>query len=472
MGSTTANGATSASGTATTPMSASVEVVYRGIFQKTLANRISRGVVLAARKEGKPGTAFARYGDSPERNGVPAKNFAVVASDDVELEHSLARYEPDDVDISIVVDDAMCKGIESWAWYGIQPINKLVRPGGYLVVTSDRTAEELLEAIKVKPYDYNLVVVPSPETPGVFAPAGSASLAGLWVYKDDNTDFYTLAAVAKIRPDICSIESVEQIVRERTNGDEERVAKVRAMYNLLQARPVKAGEGSAVEYEEYVKPGWTKMREGIAVDAMQVGTRNPVYKKWSTRTERPLVNFETCIKCTQCWLQCPDECFEVTPEGTYEVVYEACIGCSICEEVCPVADCITMVNELELADNASLYALYKQDPKAYDALLQKHNIPLHPELVEKAKKTPAVHQQPDYGRAPVVAGGEEYAPWSSLIDPRVPLLPSPLHPRGLSRSCCSRALRPSPTRSAWPTWTSWRPTRFGPTTRSCRRWRR
>ena len=54
-------------------------MVYRGIFQKRLANRISRGVVLGARKEGKVGTAFARYGDSPERNGVPAKNFAVVA---------------------------------------------------------------------------------------------------------------------------------------------------------------------------------------------------------------------------------------------------------------------------------------------------------------------------------------------------------------------------------------------------------
>ena len=80
----------------------SVEVVYRGIFQKRLANRISRGVVLAARREGKVGTAFARYGDSPERNGIPAKNFAVVATDEVELESSLARYEPESVEVSIV----------------------------------------------------------------------------------------------------------------------------------------------------------------------------------------------------------------------------------------------------------------------------------------------------------------------------------------------------------------------------------
>src|SRR3712207_6248985 len=173
-------------GVTTAAASWSVEVVYRGIFQKRLANRISRGVVLGARKEGKVGTAFTRYGDSPERNGIPAKNFAVVAADEVELESSLARYEPDDVDISIVVDDTMCKGIESWAWYGIQPINKLIVPGGALIVTSDKDPETLLEHIKVKPYAYTLAVVPSPVHAGVFAPEGSASFAGLWVDNDDN----------------------------------------------------------------------------------------------------------------------------------------------------------------------------------------------------------------------------------------------------------------------------------------------
>ena len=177
MGAPTANGSALIHHNGSPPPAASwsVEVVYRGIFQKRLANRISRGVVLGARKEGKVGTAFARYGDSPERNGVPAKNFAVVATDEVELESSLARYEPTSVDVSIVVDDTMCKGIESWAWYGIQPINKLVVPGGSLLVTSDRDPDDLLTSIKVKAYAYDLVVVPSPVHAGVFAPEGTAS---------------------------------------------------------------------------------------------------------------------------------------------------------------------------------------------------------------------------------------------------------------------------------------------------------
>ena len=63
-----------------------VEVVYRGIFQKTLGRNICRGIVLAARKEGKVGISFGRYGDSPERNGIPAKTFAVVADTEEELE--------------------------------------------------------------------------------------------------------------------------------------------------------------------------------------------------------------------------------------------------------------------------------------------------------------------------------------------------------------------------------------------------
>ena len=121
-----------------------VEIVYRGIFQKTLAKNISRAIVLAAHREGKPGISFGRYGDSPERNGIPAKSFAIVATDDITLEEGMAKYEPKEVDITIVVDDTLCKGVESWAWYGLQPINKLLKPDGTLIVTSREEPERLI----------------------------------------------------------------------------------------------------------------------------------------------------------------------------------------------------------------------------------------------------------------------------------------------------------------------------------------
>src|SRR5205823_8588456 len=162
-----------------------VEIVYRGIFQKTLAKNISRTIVLAAHQEGKPGISFGRYGDSPERNGIPAKNFAIVATDDVTLEEGMAKYEPKEVDISIAVDDTLFKGVESWAWYGLQPINKLLKPGGTLIVTSMRQPDELVTMAHRKETPYNLGIL-----------KGTPSFSGLWVYQDDHTDVRILGAIA------------------------------------------------------------------------------------------------------------------------------------------------------------------------------------------------------------------------------------------------------------------------------------
>ena len=69
-----------------------VEIVYRGIFQKQLAGKLSRALVFAARKAGKVGISFGRYGDSPERNGIPAKQFAYIAESPEELEEVAAQY--------------------------------------------------------------------------------------------------------------------------------------------------------------------------------------------------------------------------------------------------------------------------------------------------------------------------------------------------------------------------------------------
>src|SRR3970040_2221688 len=112
------------------------EVVYRGIFQKNLPARIARGIVLSARKSGRWGIAFGRYGDSPQRNGIPAKDFAIVADTKEELEQKMARYEPKHVHATLCVDDTLSKGVESWPCYGLQPINRLTVPNGTLLMTS------------------------------------------------------------------------------------------------------------------------------------------------------------------------------------------------------------------------------------------------------------------------------------------------------------------------------------------------
>src|SRR5260370_22573542 len=136
-----------------------VEIIYRAIFQKTLAKNRSRAIVLAAHHEGKPGISFGRYGDSPERNGIPAKSFAIVATDDIMLEEGMAKYEPKEVDITIAVDDTLCKGVESWAWYGLQPVNRLLKPCGTLIGTSKEWPEGLIGMWHGREHPYKLAIV-------------------------------------------------------------------------------------------------------------------------------------------------------------------------------------------------------------------------------------------------------------------------------------------------------------------------
>ena len=342
-----------------------VEVVYRGIFQKSLARNICRGIVLAASKEGKVGTSFGRYGDSPERNGIPAKQFAVVADSQEELEENLAMYEPEDVDVTVAVDDTLCKGVESWGWYGLQPINQLTKDNGTLLVTSTQGRGDLVQDIHQKDAPYQIGVV-----------KGSVSFSGLWVYKDDHTDVRILGALCKVAPGLVSMETMEDAIREQW-GSETKVQSARKSYDRIETRVVEPGDGNQEVPFSFDMPGWTQMEEGIVIRGVEQGggfrggdggyepKRNPHFKKYSTRSMRPVLDFDTCIKCTLCWLQCPDTCFDVTPDGLYDANMESCCGCGVCEAVCPVPDCVTMVNEAEFTDNAGQWEHWQRDKDDY-----------------------------------------------------------------------------------------------------------
>ncbi len=245
-----------------------VEVVYRGIFQKTLARNIVRTIVFAARKEGKIGTAFGRYGDSPERNGIPAKQFAVVADDPEELDETLARYEPTEVDVTINVDDTLCKGVESWAWYGLQPINQLTKPDGTLIVTSRQDADSLIRDMHQKDSPIGLSIV-----------KGTVSFSGLWVYKDDHTDVRILGALAKVCPQLVSLDSMLEAIREQMDN-ETKVASAQKAYDLASIRPVEPGEGNPEIPYKFELPGWKTMEEGVVIRAHRGGRRLPGWRRW------------------------------------------------------------------------------------------------------------------------------------------------------------------------------------------------
>jgi pyruvate ferredoxin oxidoreductase delta subunit len=203
---------------------------------------------------------------------------------------------------------------------------------------------------------------------------GDASFAGLWVYKDDLTHERVLGAIAGLDPSLLSIEAVEGYLREKTH-DEARVQAARQAHDDARARTrvVKAGEGRRWPYQAPELPKWSDFSEGVVVRAVprhfEIGpngqSRNEQFKRFTTRTQRPVVRFDLCTKCQLCWYDCPDECFDPTPDGLYDVNYDYCVGCGRCAQVCPVKECIVMVDELRFEDHQSPWEHYQRDRAGY-----------------------------------------------------------------------------------------------------------
>jgi pyruvate ferredoxin oxidoreductase delta subunit len=62
------------------------------------------------------------------------------------------------------------------------------------------------------------------------------------------------------------------------------------------------------------------------------------------RSMYPVTDWESCTKCGQCYIFCPDMVYSQNEEGYYEQNYYYCKGCGICAKECPVK-CIQMVEE-------------------------------------------------------------------------------------------------------------------------------
>lgn len=346
-----------------------LEVNYRGIFQKTLGKRIANDIVYIAHSEGKTAFSNGRYSDDPQRNGVPCANFAYfstsLSEEDLEAEAS-AAMDIREAEVVVVVDDTMAKGVEPWGRYGIRPINEKVVQGGVILFVSRRKPQELVKELEKKPYRYNVAVLP-----------GDASFSGLWYYRDDMTDVRVLGAISKLAPNIASLESVVNHVK-RKYGSEDKVNAVRAAYDEVSVQEILPEEGVVWPYPKPELPGWNKFEEGVIVRGVQRGfklgprgqNRNPDYLRGTNRSQRPVVRFDTCTKCTLCWSVCPDEAFDPTEDGYYDVNYEYCTGCGRCSDICPVHDCIVMVDELRFSENSSPYLQYKKSPEQYVASVE------------------------------------------------------------------------------------------------------
>jgi len=70
------------------------------------------------------------------------------------------------------------------------------------------------------------------------------------------------------------------------------------------------------------------------------------YQTGTWRSQRPIHEFNRCIKCGLCYIFCPEACIGQNAEGYFEADLYYCKGCSICAKECPTK-VITMVEEEE-----------------------------------------------------------------------------------------------------------------------------
>jgi pyruvate ferredoxin oxidoreductase delta subunit len=66
-------------------------------------------------------------------------------------------------------------------------------------------------------------------------------------------------------------------------------------------------------------------------------------KTGSWRVFRPIMDKDKCVMCENCFIFCPEGCIK-EKDGKFEIDYDYCKGCLICEEECPVK-AITSVRE-------------------------------------------------------------------------------------------------------------------------------
>ncbi len=60
------------------------------------------------------------------------------------------------------------------------------------------------------------------------------------------------------------------------------------------------------------------------------------------------ISQDDCIKCGRCYAACEDtshQAIAMSEDRTFSVIDEECVACNLCVEVCPVENCITMVEQ-------------------------------------------------------------------------------------------------------------------------------
>ncbi len=290
-----------------------IETNGRGVKSDKIAREIVDTIATAALNDGKVAISYMSYGDDPVRVGIPMKAFAAVSSKWESIEGEVARYNPDRVNVSFILDPTLSKGVENWANMGRRSILEKIMPGALVIVNTTITPEEYLNYLPKTDLDYTLVTIDGGdiEKPSVLPLLGAFIAESSIVSEQALLDTLCVKYI-----------DLEKFVESQTT---------------LKKMKVPKGAGGIQAYGPPPRlPTASEMSIAVVVPAVPGKSRNPNFKTSSSRTYKPTIDISQCIRCKTCWIFCPDGAIDMKGDEHPSIDYEYCTGCGICENNCPV----------------------------------------------------------------------------------------------------------------------------------------
>jgi len=299
-----------------------IEVNGRGVTSDNIAREIVDLIATAALKDGKVAISYMRYGDDPVRVGIPMKAFAAISSRWESMEGEVARYNPDKVHISFILDPTLSKGVEGWAHMGRRSILEKVTQDALVIVNTTKSPDEYLKYLQKMGSEYTLLTIDGGdvEKPSILSLLGA------------------LAAESSVVS--------EKALRETLSTKYQNLEKFTEAASMLKKKKVPKGTGGGPSFGPAPRlPTASEMPIGVVVPAVPEKSRNPHFKTGSSRTYKQNIDHGQCIRCKTCWIFCPDGSIDLNEEGAPAIDYDYCTGCGICVDMCPVG---AIESQLEL----------------------------------------------------------------------------------------------------------------------------
>ena len=265
----------------------------------------ARIIVDAALKDGKRGQAFPEFG--PERQGAPVKSFARIDDDFVRVKATIES--PDIVmvfDRSLLENENAAVGLKS---------------DGVLILNCDEIPEKIpcdqeeIDAYKVDATglakEHLGREIPNTAMLGAFSKA--TGLIKIEAMKQAIEDWFG-----------------EKIGPMNAEVAEHAYDQTDSVHLVDECVPPSIESGEYNDIDDYPE---------MVISRPKVGASGET-GNW--RTEKPIIDYSTCVNCLQCYVSCPEGVIERNrEEDRVEVDFDYCKSCGICVDICPV-DAITM----------------------------------------------------------------------------------------------------------------------------------